>query len=105
MKKIFNRNVWSALLLGLLVTVSSCVKEDFDTVPPVTYSGLTATTTVKQLRSLYGSNVTGLKRISSLYSQAFYNELKSKGLDTALVIKGVVVSSDSAGAFYKSVWI
>lgn len=106
MKKIFNRNVWSALLLGLLVTVSSCVKEDFDTVPPVTYSDLTATTTIKQLRDLYGASpIKELKKISALYPQSFYNDLKSKGLDTALVIKGVVVSSDSAGAYYKSVWI
>jgi len=106
MKKIFNRNVWSILLLSILITAGSCVKEDFDTVPPVTYSDFKATTTVKQLRTLYGSNTTtGLKKISSLYSQAFYDDLKSKGLDTVLVIKGVVASSDSAGAFYKSVWI
>ncbi|SDD08607.1 DUF5689 domain-containing protein [Williamwhitmania taraxaci] len=106
MKTIFNRNVWSILLLSILITAGSCVKEDFDTVPPVTYSGLTATTTVKQLRTLYGSSTTtGLKKISALYSQSFYNDLKERGLDTTLVIKGVVVSSDSAGAFYKSVWI
>jgi len=101
MKKIVVHSLWLVLAL---FAIAGCVKEDFDKVPPV-YSNLDATTTIKEFRALYGSDVVGLKKISSLYSQSFYNNLKSRGLDTVLVIKGVVVSSDSAGAFYKSVWI
>lgn len=84
----------------------SCVKEDFDTVPSNPPSLLEANTTIKQLRYYYDSSTTvAFKKIKDIYPQYFYNKLKASGLDTTLIIKATVVSSDSAGNIYKSVWI
>ena len=93
-------------MLGLLIVATGCVKEDFDTVPSNPPSNLVATTTIKQLRELYGdSPVKVLKKIKDLYPQSFYDNLKANGLDTLLIIKATVTSSDSTGSFYKSVWV
>lgn len=104
MKTSLFRSMWGMLLLGLLFVAPSCVKEDFDTVPQNPPSTLVANTTIKQLRDYY-SNSDVLVKVSSLFPSAFYADLKAKGLDTVLIVKATVVSSDSAGSFYKSLSI
>ena len=72
--------------LAVLFIFSSCVKENFDTVPEKVYTvDFDANTTIAGLKSFYhGSNVL---------------------IDTNIIIKGVVTANDESGNFYKEIYL
>ncbi len=82
MNKILKINIITGLVI--LFFFNSCVKEDFDNTPEYV-TNLVANTTIKDLKSLYtGSAVL---------------------IDTSIIIKGIVVSNDKYGNFYKELFI
>jgi len=71
-----------SISLVFLTLLSSCVKEDFDTVPEKEYStDIDANATIAQIKDLFTTNPTAI--------------------DTNLYVKAYIISSDSAGNFYK----
>jgi len=72
------------ILASVFVILNGCVKEDFDTTPEYV-TEWDANTTIADLKALHnGSPVS---------------------IDTALIIKGVVISNDENGNFYKELFI
>ncbi len=82
MNKILKINIITGLVI--LFFFNSCVKEKFDQTPEYV-TNLVANTTIKDLKSLY---------INSAVL-----------IDTNIVIKGIVVSNDKYGNFYKELFI
>ncbi len=72
------------ILLSVFVFITGCVKENFDTTPEYV-TDWEANTTIKDLRELIDGEF-----------------LK---IDTNIIIKGVVVSNDEHGNFYKELFI
>jgi hypothetical protein len=75
-----------SISLVFLTLLSSCVKEDFDTVPEKEYTvDFEANATIAELKELYrGSNVL---------------------VDENIIIKGVITANDESGNFYKELYL
>ncbi|MCD6556604.1 MAG: hypothetical protein J7K64_05360 [Bacteroidales bacterium] len=72
------------ILTSVLVIISGCVKENFDTTPEYVTS-LEANTSIADLKAMYTNS--------------------SVLIDTNIVIKGIVISNDEYGNFYKELFI
>jgi len=86
-------------LLGVFFIPSGCVKEDFDTTPPLeNVATWNKTITIAQLKTLYIDKA-GI--VSKLANDESWNAILAQGA----VIEGYVISSDSAKNFYETVTI
>lgn len=94
----------AVILLGLFFIPSGCVKEDFDTTPPLeNIATWKKTVTISQLTALYASKA-GI--VKNLANDDFWNAILAQDVaDSSIVIEGYVISSDSAANFYESVTI
>ncbi|RLD45947.1 MAG: hypothetical protein DRI94_15265 [Bacteroidetes bacterium] len=72
------------ILTSVLVIISGCVKENFDTTPEYVTS-LEANTSIADLKAMFTNS--------------------SVLIDTNIVIKGIVISNDEYGNFYKELFI
>lgn len=89
----------AVVLLGLFFIPSGCVKEDFDTTPPLeNIATWNKTVTIAQLKTLYIDKA-GI--VSKLANDESWNAILAQGA----VIEGYVISSDSAKNFYETVTI
>jgi hypothetical protein len=83
------KKIYFAVAFGMLATAmltSSCVKDDFaDPVPSSDTTSITRNTTIDKLKGMYG--------------------FPFKAVPDSVIIEGVVISSDKAGNFYKSIYI
>lgn len=97
-----------ALLIGLLVVPSGCVKEDFDKVPLLvdssSWSRTIAIAEVKALLTVDSETEEKSDLIRNLATQDFWNIINNNG-GTDIIIEGYVISSDSASNFYETVTI
>lgn len=100
----------SIALLGLLMVPSGCVKEDFDSVPPMEdTSSWVKTVSIAQVKDLFNSannpaRVAGL--VKKLATNSFWDAILAQGVaDSSIIFEGYVVSCDSAGNFYETVTI
>lgn len=81
---------------GLFLVPSGCVKEDFDTTPPLeNIPTWTKTASIAQVKALYNAT-TGAGIVSRLAANT---------LGDSIIIEGTVISCDSASNFYETVTI
>lgn len=101
-------NLFAALAFATLSLSTSCMCEDFDQVPVLANQPEwpNATVTIKQARSLLRSGQTTVNIKDAATKTKLWDKLLEQGVpDSAIIIEGTVISSDSAGNFYKVVTI
>ncbi|HOW20042.1 MAG TPA: DUF5689 domain-containing protein [Tenuifilaceae bacterium] len=97
-------------MVGLIALQNGCVKEDFDTVPPlrkaISWKG---TATIADVKGFFNgpnnpSRTAGL--IKKLVPASYWEQLAANGVgDSSIIIDGLVISCDSAANFYETVTI
>ncbi|HPS04299.1 MAG TPA: hypothetical protein PLE97_03030, partial [Tenuifilaceae bacterium] len=97
-------------MVGLIALQNGCVKEDFDTVPPlrkaISWKG---TATIADVKGFFNgpnnpSRTAGL--IKKLVPASYWEQLAANGVgDSSIIIEGLVISCDSAANFYETVTI
>jgi hypothetical protein len=97
-------------MVGLIALQNGCVKEDFDTVPPlrkaISWKG---TATIADVKGFFNgpnnpSRTAGL--IKKMVPASYWNQLAANGVsDSSIIIDGLVISCDSAANFYETVTI
>lgn len=94
----------AVVLLGIFFIPSGCVKEDFDTTPPLeNVATWNKTVTIAQLNALYVDKAGIVKKLANA---AFWDAVIAQGgVDSSVVFEGYVISSDSASNFYETVTI